>query len=60
MAKYVVELTRTTWSYATIEVEADSEQDAENKAWDRAMDGDIDFEPSDHEDEVVYIYPANS
>ena len=58
MAKYVVELNRVTYSYATVEVEAKSEQDAEQKAFERAMDGDIDFEIGDCEDEIVDIYPA--
>jgi hypothetical protein len=58
MAKYIVEVNRVTYSYATVEVEAESEQDAENKAFERAMDGDIDFEIGDSEDEVVDIYPA--
>jgi hypothetical protein len=34
MAKYVVEVMRTTWSYATVEGEAESESDAENRAQD--------------------------
>jgi hypothetical protein len=59
MAKYKVEIMRTTWSYANVYVEADSEQDAENKASDMAIDGDIEFEIGDCEDEVSDIYPID-
>ena len=59
MAKYKVEIIRTTWSYANVYVEADSEQDAENKVADMAIDGDIDFEIGDCEDEVSDIYPID-
>jgi hypothetical protein len=59
MAKYKVEIMRTTWSYANVYVEADSEQDAENKVADMAIDGDIEFEIGDCEDEVSDIYPID-
>lgn len=58
MAKYKVQIMRTTWSYATVEVEAESEQDAENQAFDIAIDGDLDFEVFDASDEVADIYPV--
>jgi hypothetical protein len=58
MAKYKVEIMRTTWSYANVYVEADSEQDAENKAIDMAIDGEVDFEIMDGLDEVSDIYPV--
>ena len=57
MAKYKVEMVRVTYSYANVYVEADSEQDAENKAADMAIDGDIEFEIGGWEDEVSDIYP---
>lgn len=57
MAKYKVQIMRTTWSYATVEVEADSELDAENQAFDLAIDGELDFEVFDASDEVADIYP---
>ena len=59
MAKYKVELIRVTYSYANVYVEADSEQDAENKAQERSADGDIEFEIGDCEDEVSDIYPID-
>jgi hypothetical protein len=58
MAKYKVQIMRTTWSYATVEVEAYSVQDAENQAFDIAIDGDLDFEVFDASDEVADIYPV--
>ena len=58
MAKYIVEIMRTTWSYATVEVEAYSVQDAENQAFDLAIDGELDFEIMDGSDEVSDIYPV--
>ena len=58
MAKYRIEIMRTTWSCATVEVEADSEQDAENRAFDLAIDGEIDFEVFDASDDVTDIYPV--
>jgi hypothetical protein len=56
MAKYVVEVMRTTWSYATVEVEAESESDAENRAQDLAFDGELDFEIDDSSLETSAVY----
>jgi hypothetical protein len=61
MAKYVVEVLRTTWSYATVEVEAESQQHAENRAQDLAFDGELDFEIDDSIDDIdaVYLSPES-
>jgi hypothetical protein len=59
MAKYVVEVMRTTWSYATVEVEAESELDAENRAQDLAFDGELDFEIDDSSLETSAVYPSS-
>jgi hypothetical protein len=56
MPKYVVEVMRTTWSYAAVEVEAESEPDAENRAQDLAFDGELDFEIDDSSLETSAVY----
>jgi|LauGreDrversion4_2_1035121.scaffolds.fasta_scaffold1523661_1 hypothetical protein len=58
MAKYIVEVNRVTYLHATVEVEAESEQNAEHMVWERVMDGDIDFEIDDVVSEVSDIYPV--
>ncbi len=44
MAKYIVYLERTITENASVEVEADSEEDAKDLAHDRICEDDIDFE----------------
>ena len=44
MAKYRVYIERNITEYAEVEVEAASEEEAGDKAWDMACDGDVDFE----------------
>jgi hypothetical protein len=56
MKKYKVEIMRTTWSFATVEVDAHDEQEAEHMAFELAIDGELDFEFDDASDEVSRIY----
>ena len=44
MAKYRVYMERITTEWAEVFVEAADEDEAGDKAWDKACDGDVDFE----------------
>ena len=44
MAKYRVYMQRSITEYAEVDVEAESEEEAGDKAWDIACNGDVDFE----------------
>lgn len=44
MAKYRVYMERTIIEYAEVDVEAESEEEAGDKAWDLACEGDVEFE----------------
>jgi hypothetical protein len=58
MAKYIVEIERVTYAYATLELEAESESAARDEAYALCDAGDVEYDVGDVTDEIIDSYPA--